>query len=73
MGERGSNGGRSPVARAWVGLVAVMAAVAAAVLVYVAVMALLFAGGSDLLMWALLGVALLGFAVVLVRRLRRSG
>jgi len=70
MGERGWSGGRSPMARAWVGLVAVMAAVLAAVLVYVAVMALLFAGGSDLLLWALLGVALLGLAVVLVRRFR---
>jgi len=59
--------------RGWVALLAVLAAVLAAVLTYVALMAVLFAGGRWLLLWVLAGAALLGAAGVLLRRRRRSG
>ena len=52
---------------------AVLAAVLAAVLTYVALMAVLFAGGRWLLVWVLVGAALLGAAAVLLSRRRRSG
>ena len=50
-----------------------LAAVLAAVLTYVALMAVLFAGGRWLLVWVLVGAALLGAAAVLLSRRRRSG
>lgn len=73
MGVGHKRAGRTPVTRAWVGLLAVMASVLAAVLVYVALMAVLFAGGRALLVGVLVGVALLGAAGVLLGRRRRSG
>lgn len=59
--------------RGWVAPLAALAAVLAAVLTYVALMAVLFAGGRGLLVGVLVGVALLGAAGVLLGRRRRSG
>ena len=70
--ERGRVRGNRAL-RGWVALLAVLAAVLAAVLTYVALMAVLFAGGRWLLLWVLAGAALLGAAGVLLRRRRRSG